>query len=115
MIVEYIRYQVAPEREAAFLSAYRSAQPSLQASSQCLGYEITRCTKEPGRFVVRILWASAEGHLKGFRTSEHFGPFFKAVQPFFGDIQEMEHYALTESVWSRSDSKSAKHPDGQPE
>jgi quinol monooxygenase YgiN len=101
MIVEYIRYNVAPSRAKDFLSAYEAASKSMKDSPHCLGYELTQCTEAPESFILRILWDSAEGHLKGFRTSPEFKTFFAAVAPFAKDIQEMRHYELTTLQWSR--------------
>jgi hypothetical protein len=51
--------------------------------------------------VLRILWDSADGHLKAFRKSPEFAPFFQAIQPFVKSIEEMRHYELTTVRWSR--------------
>ena len=95
MIVEYVRYTLAPERREAFEAAYGAAQASLAASPHCLAWELTRCSEDPGQYTLRIEWDSSEGHLQGFRRSAEFGAFFAAVRPFVGDIQEMRHYELT--------------------
>lgn len=95
MIVEYLRYEVGPERGASFEAAYAAAQASLDASPHCLRYEVSRCVEDPGTYVVRIEWDSLEGHLRGFRTSPEFRAFFAAVRPFVDDIAEMRHYEPT--------------------
>jgi hemoglobin len=102
MIVEYIRYQIAEERRAAFEDGYRRAQASLQTSPHCLAWELSRCVEEPGQYVLRIEWDSAEGHLQGFRRSPEFREFFAAIRPFVGDIQEMRHYEQTDVVARKS-------------
>jgi quinol monooxygenase YgiN len=101
MIVEYIRYEIEPSRVTEFLSAYEVAATSLKESSHCRGYELAQCTGARESFILRILWDSEEGHIKGFRTSAQFKPFFAAVQPFVKDILEMRHYELTSLNWSR--------------
>jgi hemoglobin len=101
MLVEYLRYHVSPDRKADFEDAYRKAQAHLKASPHCLGYELTRCVKELQRYVLRILWDSAEGHLQGFRTSAEFSKFFALVRPFVSNCREMEHYEVTDVVWQR--------------
>jgi quinol monooxygenase YgiN len=101
MIVEYIRYTIEPSRAKDFLAAYDAAGKSMKDSSHCFGYELTQCTEAQESFILRILWDSEEGHLKGFRTSPQFKPFFAAVQPFVKDIQEMRHYEQTSLKWSR--------------
>lgn len=93
MIVEYIRYEIADAD--AFMGAYEAARPSLDASGNCLAYELSRCTEDPASFILRIEWDSAEGHLQGFRKSALFGPLLAAVRPYVKDIREMRHYAVT--------------------
>lgn len=95
MIVEYVRYTIAPERGTEFEDAYGRAQASLEASPHCLAWELTRCVEDPGQYTLRIEWDSAEAHMQGFRRSPEFGAFFAAIRPYVGDIQEMRHYELT--------------------
>jgi quinol monooxygenase YgiN len=95
MIVEYIRYTIPDDKRSTFEAAYEQASASLDASAHCLGYELSRCVDEPGAYVLRIEWDSAEGHLRGFRGSPEFRAFFAAVGPYVGNIAEMRHYELT--------------------
>ena len=95
MIVEYIRYEVPPERAEEIEAAYRAAEPALARSPHCLGWELARGVEEPEHYVLRIEWDSLDGHERGFRTSPEFGPFFQAVRPFFDQIREMKHYRAT--------------------
>jgi quinol monooxygenase YgiN len=101
MVVEYIRYEVPSGEGDRLIEAYQAAEKSLQASSHCRGYELARCLESAETFTLRILWDSAEGHLKGFRTSSEFGPFLQAIQPFVKHIEEMRHYDVTAVRWSR--------------
>jgi quinol monooxygenase YgiN len=101
MIIEYIRYDIEPSRAKDLLDAYEIAAKSLRESPHCLGYELTNCTEARESFVLRIEWDSEEGHMKGFRPSPEFKPFFAAVQPFVKNILEMRHYELTSLKWAR--------------
>ena len=96
MIVEYTRYRISQDRASAFEQAYRSAQRYLRASPHCLSYELSHCTEEPERYVLRIEWVSEEEHLQGFRKQPDFKSFFALVQPFIPNLEEMQHYELTE-------------------
>jgi quinol monooxygenase YgiN len=96
MIVEYVRYET---RDAdAFMAAYGEARTSLDASPNCLAYELARCTEDPSSFVLRIEWDSLEGHLKGFRGGPQFPGFLAAIRPYISEIKEMRHYELTSVV-----------------
>jgi quinol monooxygenase YgiN len=95
VVVEYIRYEIEPERAAEFEQAYARASAALDESEHCLSYELARGVEEPGNWILRIEWDSLEGHEQGFRKSPGFAPFFQAVKPFFGQIAEMKHYEAT--------------------
>jgi len=95
MIVEYIRYTIDTARADAFDRAYRDAADALDASEYCERYEVSRCSEDPTRHVVRIEWDSEQGHLNGFRESPEFRSFFESVRPFVNDIEEMRHYEVT--------------------
>ena len=95
MIVEYIRYALPSGASAAFEQAYAAAASSLDQSEYCLAYELSRCAEDVSRYILRIEWTSAEGHMQGFRKSAVFGAFFKAIGPYVAHIEEMRHYDLT--------------------
>ncbi|MDQ4014971.1 MAG: antibiotic biosynthesis monooxygenase [Thermoproteota archaeon] len=103
MIVEYIRYKIPREGQSEFEEAYANASRSLDTSKHCQMYELTHCAEEPELYILRIEWDSLDGHMKEFRSSPEFRDFFRYVQPFFNDIQEMRHYELT-NVRKRKDS-----------
>jgi quinol monooxygenase YgiN len=95
MIVEYVRYTIPADRQAAFEAAYAEAQSALAESPHCLGWELSRCTEEPSSYVLRLEWDSLSGHMEGFRQSPAFRWFFAAIRPYVGDIAEMRHYERT--------------------
>ena len=103
MIVEYIRYHIEGEDAArAFEAGYVEAAKSLEASPECLAYELSRCTEAPADWILRIEWTSEEAHLQGFRKGPRFPPFLAAIRTFIPNIQEMRHYAVTPLSWRRT-------------
>jgi quinol monooxygenase YgiN len=101
MIVEYIRYRIPSDQASAFEQAYAQAAEPLSRSPHCLSYELTRCVDEPACYTLRIEWDSAEGHMRGFRSSPQFAPFFQAIKPYVKLIEEMRHYEPTTVVKNR--------------
>lgn len=99
--VEIIRYTVAEDQKATFEEAYTKACAVLKTSPYCLGYEIIRGVDEKQHYIVRIHWTSVDDHLNGFRKSKEFASFFALVRPFYNNIEEMKHYEMTGTVWSR--------------
>lgn len=92
MIVEYIRYAVPHDRQDQFVTNYRTAIDVLAKSPHCLSADLSRCTEDPLKFIVRIEWTSAEDHMEKFRNSHTFREFFPLVRPYVGMIEEMRHY-----------------------
>ena len=94
MIVEYTRYQIEDAKREGFEAAYKNAAVPLGNSEHCRSYELTRCTEDQNFYVLRVVWDSEEGHLKGFRSSVEFKAFFAEVRPFVANIEEMQHYEV---------------------
>ena len=92
--VEYIRYSIRDDTTDAFLSAYRAASVSLDASPECLGYELSQCVEEPEKFILRIHWTSVDDHMRTFRASNHFRDFFACIRTYVSQIEEMHHYSV---------------------
>jgi truncated hemoglobin YjbI/quinol monooxygenase YgiN len=95
MITEYIRYRIAEPERQGFEQAYARACAVLARAAQCQDYELTRCTEDPGSYVLRIRWTSAEDHLRGFRAGDLFPAFFAEIRPYVEAVEEMRHYEAT--------------------
>ncbi|MFB7113991.1 group II truncated hemoglobin [Streptomyces sp. NPDC056190] len=98
MIVEHIRYRIAERQRAEFEKAYLRASVPLGQAEQCVDYELARCTEDPGSYILRIRWTSAEDHIEGFRKGEHFAAFFAEIKAYVESIEEMRHYEVTDVV-----------------
>ena len=93
MIVEYLRYEIDEARRERFVADYRAASGPLMASPHALSFDMCQCVEDPGQFILRIEWTSAEDHMNGFRGSDNFRAFFGHIKPYVKDIVEMRHYA----------------------
>ena len=102
MIIEYIRYTIAEEKQPDFEASYKRASEPLLASAHCLAFELTHCVEERERYILRIVWDSLEGHMQGFRGSSEFRHFFSHIRPYVNDIEEMQHYELTPVVGQKN-------------
>ena len=95
VIPEIIRYRISAEKSEAFLTDYAQAATALKQSPHAQGFELMRSSKDPELFLLVIRWDSADGHMKGFRSSPQFKEFFAHIRPYVSDILEMEHYEYT--------------------
>ena len=95
MVLEVIRYAITVGEEAAFEDAYRQAGALLGGSGHCLGFSLTRATRERHRYMMTVYWDSPDGHLIGFRQSTAFKEFQELLQPYAAMIEEDGHYRKT--------------------
>ncbi|MDX8355030.1 putative quinol monooxygenase [Cognatiyoonia sp. IB215182] len=92
MTVEYIRYEIPLTERTAFVAAYAEAKVPSMASPYATSFDICQCDEDPGHFILRIEWTSAEDHMQKFRGSAAFRTFFDHIKPYVGNITEMRHY-----------------------
>ena len=92
MTLEYIRYEIPESQRAAFIAAYAAAKGPLMASPYSRAFDLCQCAEDPGQFILRIEWTSAEDHMERFRGSAEFRTFFAHIKPFLRNILEMRHY-----------------------
>lgn len=95
MVIEIIRYAIQPGDETAFEEAFRQAAVLLEASTHCLGFTLTRATRERNRYMMSVFWDSPDGHLIGFRQSGAFKEYQELLAPYGDRIEETGHYRKT--------------------
>ncbi len=95
MVIEVIRYAVRLGDEATFEDAFRRAAVLLEASSHCLGFTLTRSTRDRNRYMMSIYWDSPDGHLIGFRQSNDFREYQTLLEPYADQVEESGHYRKT--------------------
>lgn len=98
MVVEYIRYTIPDDKLQEFEGAYARAAKYLRSAPQCVGYELSHASEEPGSYILRIEWTSAQDHIEGFRGGPNFTGFFAEIRPYLHQISEMRHYDRTNVV-----------------
>jgi heme-degrading monooxygenase HmoA len=92
MIVEYLRYTIPEEKQAAFVKDYDAARVPLMRSPYARALDLCQCIDDNTQFILRITWTSAEDHLQGFRKSPEFQEFFGHVRQYMSALNEMRHY-----------------------
>jgi heme-degrading monooxygenase HmoA len=92
MIVEYLRYTIPEDQQAAFIGDYDAARGPLMRSPHAIAFELCQCVDDRTQFILRIEWTSGEDHLKGFRGSPEFQEFFGHIRPYVSLMNEMRHY-----------------------
>ena len=93
MIVELAQLTIVAGREAEFEAAFRTAISAPAGSHGYLAHELRRSIESPGRYMLRIEWATLEDHTVGFRGSPAFTQWRAQVGPFFASAPVVEHFA----------------------
>ncbi|MCC2110922.1 MAG: antibiotic biosynthesis monooxygenase [Hyphomicrobiales bacterium] len=92
MILEHALLDVRLGEEANFEAAMRSALPLISATPGFLGLEIRRCAETPNRYLLLVKWRSLEDHTVGFRQSDRYEKWRKALHHFYDPFPTVEHY-----------------------
>src|SRR5262249_32661145 len=62
---------------------------------QCVDYELSHCTEDPGAYLLRVTWTSERDHVDGFRGTEAYGRFMAELDTAPRTVEEMRHYEPT--------------------
>ena len=94
MIVEIAIIRAKAGQADAMCRGFQAARAVIAQADGYRGSVFHQGIEDPQRFVLRIEWDSAEGHMGGFRSSPEFQTFLQAIGPFVHDIDEMRHYQV---------------------
>ena len=98
MILEAAILNVRPGQEAAFESAIRAAKPLIAATPGFVDIDVQRCLERPSNYLLLVRWETLEDHTVGFRESERYQEWRKALHHFYDPFPVVEHYG--ESVFA---------------
>jgi quinol monooxygenase YgiN len=91
MIFETARITIDPDQAEAFEEAVSSCQPLFRSAKGCHGMALEREIENPSHYLLRVVWESVEDHMDGFRSSDAFQSWRKAVGPFFAQPPHVIH------------------------
>ncbi len=98
MILEAAILNVRSGQEAAFESAIRAAKPLIAATPGFVDIDVQRCLERPSNYLLLVRWETLEDHTVGFRQSERYQEWRKALHHFYDPFPVVEHYG--ESVFA---------------
>jgi heme-degrading monooxygenase HmoA len=92
MILEAAILNVKPGQEAAFEAAMRAAKPLIAATPGFAGIEVRRSMETPSNYFLLVHWEKLEDHTVGFRQSDRYQEWRKALHQFYEPFPVVEHY-----------------------
>jgi heme-degrading monooxygenase HmoA len=92
MILEAAILNVKPGQEAAFEDAMRAARPLIAATPGFIDISVQRSLETPANYLLLVRWQTLEDHTAGFRQSDRFKEWRKALHHFYDPFPVVEHY-----------------------
>ena len=92
MILEAAILNVKQGQEAAFESAMRAARPLITATPGFVDIDVQRCIERPNNYLLLVRWEKLEDHTVGFRQSDRYQEWRKALHHFYEPFPVVEHY-----------------------
>jgi len=93
VILEHAVLNVRPGRAREFEAAIAGARPLIEATEGFQRMELRPCIESGGRYLLLVWWSSVEAHTTGFRRSERYEAWRRALHPFYDPFPVVEHYA----------------------
>jgi heme-degrading monooxygenase HmoA len=93
VITEHALLEVVPGREDEFLDAMEKAKAIIAASPGFVSLRIERGIERPSCFLLLVEWERLEDHTEGFRGSEAYQAWRRALHHFYEPFPVVEHFA----------------------
>jgi heme-degrading monooxygenase HmoA len=94
MILEAAVLVVRPSQEDAFERDFAAASRHISAAPGYLSHELQRCIETKGRYLLLARWESLAAHTEGFRQSQQYLEWKKALHHYYDPFPAVEHYDL---------------------
>ncbi|MGE0340411.1 MAG: antibiotic biosynthesis monooxygenase [Xanthobacteraceae bacterium] len=92
MILEAAILHVKPGQEAAFQAAMRAARPLIAATPGFVDISVRRSIERASNYLLLVRWQKLEDHTVGFRQSDRYQEWRKALHHFYDPFPVVEHY-----------------------
>ena len=92
MILEAAILHVKPGQEAAFQAAMRAARPLIAATPGFVDISVQRSIERASNYLLLVRWQKLEDHTVGFRQSDRYQEWRKALHHFYDPFPVVEHY-----------------------
>ncbi|MEM9259882.1 MAG: antibiotic biosynthesis monooxygenase family protein [Bacteroidota bacterium] len=96
MVLEHVLIQIALERVADYLKAFKLARPLVQSQDGCHACRLLPSADEPGTFLLLIEWESKAHHTEGFRKSPEYTEWSRLLHPFYEVFPEVRYFTSGE-------------------
>ena len=92
MILEVAVLDVKPGQEKEFELAFGKAQEIISSMHGYVSHQLQKCIENTSRYILLVNWQTLEDHTVGFRESEQYQEWRKALHHFYDPFPEVQHY-----------------------
>lgn len=92
MILEAAILNIKPGKEEAFEAAMKKARPLIAATPGFIGIDVQRSVETRSNYLLLVRWEKLEDHTVGFRQSDRYQEWRKALHHFYEPMPVVEHY-----------------------
>ncbi len=92
MVLEVAILNIRPGQEAAFERAMSRSHHLIAASRGFRALELRKCVERPNRYLLLVAWEKLEDHTVGFRQSDRYFEWKRALHDFYDPFPTVEHY-----------------------
>ena len=97
MILEVVKWDIKPNKEKEFESAFKKAQTILSTANGYISHEFHKCIEKPSRYILLVKWETLEDHTVGFRNSDAYGKYRSMLNQYYEPGATMEHFEMVHS------------------
>jgi heme-degrading monooxygenase HmoA len=92
VILEVAVLDVKPGQEKEFELAFDKAQEIISSMDGYISHQLQKCIENTSRYILLVNWQTLEDHTVGFRESEQYQDWRKALHHFYEPFPEVQHY-----------------------
>jgi len=92
LILEIVKWDLKPNQEEEFESAFQKAQKILSDSHGYKSHQFQKCIEKPNRYILMVEWETLEDHTIGFQKSDAYQEYRSMLNQYYKTgIAEKEH------------------------
>jgi heme-degrading monooxygenase HmoA len=94
LVLEIVTWDIKPNQEQAFESAFAEAQNILSNAHGYKSHQFQKCIEKPNRYVLLVEWDKLENHTVGFQKSVEYQTYRALIKKYYEPGATLEHYEL---------------------
>ncbi len=94
MILEVVTWDIKPNLEKEFESAFGKAQQILTSMNGYKSHQFQKSLENPSRYILLVNWETLEDHTEGFQKSGMYQEYRSMLNQYYEPGAKMEHFKM---------------------